>query len=158
MSRLPTTPGRRQANTRQLTPGSGAGRSSVVAATPHPRPASVVVQQAAELAQFSHAGTIAVTASGDETQFVVGSQGGSGGLIDEGTIFCTDNGTANSTVLTVYVNGASIGTLTFGNADTIPQTDALTPTRVAVGDRVGARVTAIATGAKGLSGFVPIKP
>lgn len=158
MSRLPTTPGRRQANTRQLTPGSAAGRSSIVAATPRPRPASVVVQQAGELAQFSHAATIAVTPSGDETQFVVGSQGGAGGLIDEGTIFCSDNGTAGSTVLTIYVNGSSIGTLTFGNGDTTPQTDPLTPTRVVPGDRVGARVTSVATGAKGLSGFVSIKP
>lgn len=140
-----------------MTPGAAGGRQATIAREPRPVPQPSFSVATDELAQFSAAGTLATTTSGDETQFVVGSQGGAGGLIDEGTIFCTENGSAGSTVLTIYVNGASIGTLTYGNTDTTPQTDPLTPTRVAIGDRVGARITSVATGAKGLSGFVRVK-
>lgn len=141
-----------------MTPGAAGGRTALVAPTPKPKASVVLVQMPVEVVPFSHAGLIAVTTATHETHWVVGQGGGSGGLIDEGTIFCSENGSAGSTVLTIYVNGVSIGTLTFGSGDTTPQTDALTPTRVVVGDRVGARVTSAATGAAGLSGFVPIKP
>lgn len=154
---LPRSFQQRQAIARRwMTPGSAGGRSNLVAAEGHPLVPLTVVQTVDEVAEFSSYDAVALTTSGSEPTFVVGQHGGHGGLIDEGTLFLRTAG-STSTVLTVYVNNVSIGTVTYASGDTTPQTDALTPTWVAPGDRVSVRVTTAGTGAKGLSAFVPIK-
>lgn len=141
---------------RTMTPGAGGGRS-VLPSPSGRRPQLATVQAVTEIVPFSQYGAVALTTAADSTGWVVGQAGGVGGFIDEGTINLSTAG-SSSTVVTVYVNGVSIGTLTYASGDTTPQTDALTPTRVVVGDRITARVTTAGTGAKGLSGFVPIWP
>lgn len=140
-----------------MTPGAAGGRSALVAATPRQKSTPVVVQQKTEIVPFSQYGAVATTTLGDSCAWIVGQDGGSGGLIDEGTMFLSTAG-STSTVITIYVNGSSIGTITYASSDTTPQTDALTPTRVVLNDVVRCVVTTVGTGAKGLSGFVPIKP
>lgn len=99
MSRLPTTPGRRQANTRQLTPGSGNGRSSVVAATPKPKPATVR-QVTNEKAVFSVIGDMEVRTSGIYEVEV-------GGLLEVKTKV-TGTGTSD-TEFDILLNGSPAG-------------------------------------------------
>lgn len=154
---LPRTLNQRQQILRQwMTPGAAGGRSNLVAAEGHPLIPLTVVQGPDEIFPFSSYDAVALTTSGSEPEWVVGQAGGYGGLIDEGTIKLRTAG-STSTIVTIYVNGSSIGTITYASGDTTPQTDDLTPTWVAVLDRVSARVTTAGTGAKGLSGFVPIK-
>jgi len=117
----------------------------------------MVVQQKTEIVPFSQYGAVSTTTLGDSCAWIVGQDGGTGGLIDEGTMFLSTAG-STSTVITIYVNGSSIGTITYTSGDTTPQTDALTPTRVVLDDVVRCVVTTAGTGAAGLSGFVPIKP
>lgn len=157
MARLPRSPIQRQSIlNRSMLPGGVNGRSALVAPEPRPLAPTLVQPPSIEVAPWSAAGAIAVTTSGEQTTWIVGQAGGVGGIINEGTIYLSTAG-STSTVLTVYVNGASIGTLTYASGDTTPQTDTLTSTWVDVGDRVSARITTAGSGAKGLSAFVPIK-
>lgn len=141
---------------RRLIPGSLEGRSEQ-AQPPPSRPKGSVYRPPArsEVAPFSQYGAVTLTTAADAPAWIVGQGGGTGGFIDAATLYLSTAG-STSTVVTIYVNGVSIGTVTYASGDTTPQTDALTATRVAVGARVTARVTTAGTGAKGLSAFVPI--
>lgn len=110
-----------------------------------------------EVAPFSQYGTVTLTAAADSAAWVVGTLSGKGGLVNSATLSLSTAG-STSTVVTIYVNGNSIGTVTYASGDTTPQTDALTATRCAVGAKITARVTTAGTGAAGLSCFVPIRP
>ena len=153
--RFPSSIGRRQATARRLTQGAGGGRQAIISPVARPSTPVQVVPVVNEVAEWSQYGAVALTTAADSPEFAVGQRGGTGGLIDAGTISLATAG-STSTVVTIYVNGSSIGTITYASGDTTPQTDALTPTRVVVGDKIRARVTTAGTGAKGLSVFVPI--
>lgn len=153
--KLPRSPRARQATfMRKVAPGAAGGMTSIVAQAARP-PLVPRAERVREVAEWSSYDAVAVTAAGSETSFVVGQRGGAGGLITAGTVFLTTAG-SSSTVVTIYVNGVSKGTITYASSDTTPQTDSLTATWVDVGDRIAARVTTAGTGAKGLSVFVPI--
>lgn len=156
MSKFPRTQAGKMANRYRLLQGAGGGRQAIIAPVQR-LPRMQVVQAVTEIVPFSSYGAVALTTAADATGWVVGQGGSTGGFIDQGTISLSTAG-STSTVVTIYVNGSSIGTLTYASGDTTPQTDALTPTKVVVGDLITARVTTAGTGAKGLSGFVPIRP
>lgn len=104
-----------------------------------------------EIAPFSAAGAVAVTAAGDEPQWQVQT----GGQIVSVSVHLKTAG-SSSTVVTFYLKAVSIGTVTLASS----ATDAfayLGNHRAAPGDKVSARITTAGTGAKGLSAFVRMK-
>lgn len=107
--------------------------------------------KAEEIAPFSAAGAVATTTSGEEPQWRVRV----GGQVVSASLHLKTSGSSN-TVITFYLNGASMGTvtLTSGQTDT---TAYLGSYRAKPGDMIGARVTTAGTGAKGLSAFVVMK-
>lgn len=107
------------------------------------RPGKVV-----ERAPFSQNGAVSVTAAGDEPIHDVMV----GGKIRRGIIRLKTAGTSN-TVVTFYLNGSSLGTVTAGSGVTRVEGAIGTSTAVP-GDGISARITTAGTGAKGLSAFV----
>lgn len=104
----------------------------------------------AEIAQFSQYDTVTLTPASKVPSYTVKV----GGLIDALSASLATAG-SSSTVVTFYKNGVSIGTVTLAASDLV-ETDAITPVRVAVGDRITARVTTAGTGAAGLETWAPI--
>lgn len=104
-----------------------------------------------ETAQWSQYGTVTLTTAADATAHRVRK----GGTIREiyGSLSTAGS---SSTVVTVYKNGVSIGTVTLASSDAT-ETDTITAVSVAPGDKLTARVTTAGTGAAGLSVFVDIK-
>lgn len=146
MPRLHRTPTQRDAIVRnRMLPGAAAGRQAVVAPVSRPLRQATTATPVTETARWSHAGAVAVTASGDETTFDVEL----GGLIDELEADLKTAG-SSSTVGTVYLNGVSIGTVTLAASDST-ETDAITPVWTVPGDKLTGRVTTAGTGAKGFS-------
>lgn len=134
-----------------MTPGSAGGRQATVAREPIPVPQPVRALATNETAPFSAAGAVSVTPSGEVPKWKVQT----GGLIEEITA-TLDTAGSSSTVVTAYLNGVSIGTVTLASSDT-DETDLITPVRAVPGDVIGARITTAGTGAKGLSAFVVMK-
>lgn len=104
-----------------------------------------------EIAPFSAAGAISVTTAGDEPQWKVQR----GGHIVNVEVSLKTAG-SSSTVVTFYLNGGSMGTVTLASSDT-DETAYLGAYRAKPGDKIGARITTAGTGAKGLSAFVRMK-
>ena len=104
-----------------------------------------------EIAPFSAAGAVAVTAAGDEPQWRVQF----GGQIVSASLHLKTAGSSTTTI-TFYLNGASIGTASLASSatDTVVY---LGDYRAKNGDLIGARITTAGTGAKGLSAFVRMK-
>lgn len=104
-----------------------------------------------EIAPFSHAAAITVTTAGDEPEWDVRV----GGQIVAWKVRLKTAGSSN-TVMTFYLNGVSMGTVTLGSGVT-SKDDYLGDYRAKSGDVIGARITTAGTGAKGLSAFVTMK-
>lgn len=104
-----------------------------------------------EIAPFSAAGAVAVTTSGEEPQWRVQT----GGQIVSVSLHLKTAGSSTTTI-TVYLNGASIGTVSLASSatDTVAY---LGDYRAKNGDLIGVRITTAGSGAKGLSAFVRMK-
>ena len=100
-----------------------------------------------EIVPFSQAGAVSVTTSGDEPGWHVRQ----GGQVVSATVRLKTAG-SSSTVVTFYLNGASMGTVSDTSEDAY-----LGNYRAKPGDVISARITTAGTGAKGLSAFVVLK-
>lgn len=104
-----------------------------------------------ERAPFSHAGAITVTTSGEEPEWDVEF----GGQVT-GAVVRLKTAGSSSTVVTFYLNGASMGTVTLASSET-RKVAYLGDYHANPTDSIGARITTAGTGAKGLSAFVRMK-
>lgn len=107
--------------------------------------------QTVEIAPFSGDGPVAVTPAGDEPQWNVYV----GGQIVSVSAHLKTAGSSD-TVITFYLNGVSIGTITLASSET-DKVAYLGDHRAKNGDKISSRITTAGTGAKGPSAFVVMK-